>query len=54
MKPTPCGKRGYTKREAESMRNELLHRTRRRRGKVRNLRIYACPKCHHWHLTKNV
>jgi hypothetical protein len=54
MKRTTCKKLGYTKREAESMRNALSHRQTRRRGRVKSLRIYPCPDCHQWHLTKNL
>lgn len=54
MKRTTCNKIGYTKREAESQRNALSHRQSRRRGRVKALRIYECPDCGTWHLTKHV
>lgn len=57
QQPQACpetGKVCYDKRGAESARN---HRSAPRRGKRRHntpefLRIYECPHCLKWHLTK--
>ena len=51
---TECGKIGYPdKKSAESKRNQL-----KRKGRKANmggkLRIYPCPDCKHWHLTKRL
>lgn len=46
-KPQCEGKNKYSKNEAE--------RTKALVGKARNksVRIYQCPKCYAWHLTKS-
>lgn len=43
-----CGKKPYTKREAQTARNQRL-RSHHNRPKL--LRIYPCPECNAWHLT---
>lgn len=47
-----CGKPGYSKREAETLRNRRTKGRRKvRHGRPDFLRIYHCPKCNKWHLT---
>lgn len=41
-------KPGYTKKEAET----ILNRRRKGHNTPTTLRIYPCPDCHQWHLTK--
>lgn len=45
--PSSCGKRGYTKVEAQTALNARLAG----RGAPDELRIYQCPGCNRWHLT---
>jgi len=48
-----CDKIGYSKRAAETVRNQRRHRRHGggRRGRAKVLRIYECPACGQWHLT---
>ena len=49
-----CGKHRYErKRDANAARNARLH-GKMRHGKPKNLRVYHCPDCNGWHLTKIV
>ena len=57
MKPDECnGKRCFTKRDAETVRNRRFKpgggkRSNRRHNAPDNLRIYHCPLCNCWYLT---
>lgn len=44
-----CGKVCFDKKGAQTKRNALI-----RKGNEKNLRIYPCPICNAWHLTKVV
>lgn len=45
-----CGKKFYpTKRFAQAVRNKVL---RRKRNRPEAVRVYECPLCGGWHLTK--
>lgn len=44
-------KKGYTKREGKSVLN-ALKKNRGRHGRPESFRIYPCPICDQWHLTK--
>lgn len=47
-----CRKRGYTKKEAQSVVNSRTKgRRQRRNGRPEYLRIYECPNCNQWHVT---
>lgn len=56
MTPDTCnGKRCYTKRDAETVRNARTKGRRKiRHGRPKELRIYECPDCGHWHLSSKV
>jgi len=43
----PCGKIMFGKKDAATKRNSLL-----KMGNEKHLRIYQCPQCNAWHLTK--
>lgn len=53
MSETTCnGKKCYTKRDAETVRNaRTVGRRKMRHGRPKELRIYHCEFCNHWHLT---
>lgn len=42
----PTGKRTYDKKSAQSQ----MNRENRKRGST--LRIYHCPKCNQWHISR--
>ena len=47
----PCGKRGYSKKDAQTAANmRTSGRQERRRNRPEFLRAYAC-ECGQWHLT---
>jgi len=45
------GKIRYAEKKAAATARNARLRDRRRRGKPKYLRIYACPACGGWHLT---
>lgn len=48
LKPCPDGgKICYDKKDAQQKRNWV-----ERRGRGKDMRIYQCPSCGYWHLTK--
>ena len=44
-----CGKICFDKRTAQTKKNFL-----EKIGKEKKLRIYSCPECNYWHLTKKL
>ena len=47
-----CGKKGYTKKDAQTARNlRTKGRQEIRRHRPKFLRAYECPNCGWWHLT---
>jgi hypothetical protein len=50
MENPDCGKVGYTRHHAETMRKNIYNKGKRKT----RLRIYQCDKCFMFHLTSSI
>lgn len=49
-----CGKTRYARVKDVRTALNAMAGVRGRRGRAEELRAYPCPKCHGWHLTKQL